>query len=88
MPEAHQRIMKVAMQALGLKTTTKQGIEMQKAAAEMRAAGVQLNTWSEADMATYRAAVATTWEEYATTPEAKELLGAHLSFLKEIGAVE
>ncbi|MGK0229686.1 MAG: hypothetical protein ACI9US_002358, partial [Gammaproteobacteria bacterium] len=26
--------------------------------------------------------------EYATTAEAKELLGAHLSFLREIGAVE
>jgi len=88
MPEAHQRIMKVAMQALALKTTTKQGIEMQKAASEMRAAGVTLNTWSEEDMAKYREAVATTWEEYATTPEAKELLGAHLDFLKEIGAVE
>ena len=88
MPEAHKRIMKVAMQALGLKTTTKQGIEMQKAAAELRAAGVELNTWSDEDMGKYRAAVAETWEEYATTPEAKELLGAHLSFLKEIGAVE
>jgi len=88
MPDAHKRIMKVAMQALGLKTTTKQGIEMQKAAAELRAAGVELNTWSDEDMGKYRAAVAETWEEYATTPEAKELLGAHLSFLKEIGAVE
>ena len=39
-------------------------------------------------MAKYRAAVATTWEEYATTPEAKELLGAHLDFLTEIGAIE
>jgi TRAP-type mannitol/chloroaromatic compound transport system substrate-binding protein len=88
MPEAHKRIMKVAMQALGLKTTTKQGIEMQKAAAELRAGGVALNTWSDEDMAVYRKAVASTWEEYATTPEAKELLGAHLDFLKEIGAIE
>lgn len=88
MPEAHQRIIKVAMQALALKTTTKQDIEMQKAAAELRAKGVVLNTWSEEDMAKYRAAVASTWKEYATTAEAKELLGAHLDFLKEIGAVE
>jgi TRAP-type mannitol/chloroaromatic compound transport system substrate-binding protein len=88
MPEAHQRIMKVGMQALGLKTTSKQEIEMQKAATELRAAGVTLNTWGEEDMAVYRAAVASTWEEYATTAESKELLAAHLAFLKEIGAVE
>ncbi|MGK0281836.1 MAG: TRAP-type mannitol/chloroaromatic compound transport system substrate-binding protein, partial [Patiriisocius sp.] len=88
MPEAHKRILKVGMQALGLKTTTKQDIEMQKAAAAMRAKGVTLSTWAEEDMAKYRAAVAETWGEYATTAEAKELLGAHLSFLREIGAVE
>ncbi len=88
MPEAHKRIMKVAMQSLALKTTTKQAIEIQKAAAEMRAAGVTLHTWPDEEMAKYRAAVAETWTEYATTPEAKELLSAHLDFLKSIGAVE
>jgi TRAP-type mannitol/chloroaromatic compound transport system substrate-binding protein len=88
MPEAHKRILKVGMQALGLKTTTKQDIEMQKAAAAMRAKGVTLSTWAEEDMAKYRAAVAETWVEYATTAESKELLGSHLSFLKEIGAID
>ena len=44
MPEAHQRIMTVAMQSLALKTTTKQDIEMQKAAAELRANGCLLYT--------------------------------------------
>lgn len=88
MPEAHKRIMKVAMQSLALKTTTKQAIEIQKAATEMRAAGVTLHTWPDEEMAKYRAAVAETWTEYATTPEAKELLSAHLDFLKSIGAVE
>jgi len=88
MPEAHQRILTVAMQALALKTTTKQDIEIQKAAAEMRNAGVTLHTWPEEEMAKYREAVAATWTEYATTPEAKELLSAHLDFLKEIGAVK
>jgi len=88
MPEAHQRIMTVAMQALALKTTTKQDIEIQKKAAEMREAGVTLYTWPEEEMAKYREAVAATWEEYATTPEAKELLGAHLDFLKGLGAIK
>ena len=88
MPEAHQRILTVAMQALALKTTTKQQIEMEKAAAELRDSGVTLYTWSEEEMGKYREAVTATWEEYATTPEAKELLAAHLDFLKDIGAVK
>ena len=88
MPDSHKRILKVGMQSLALKTTTKQDIEMQKAAAVLRAQGVTLYTWPEEEMAKYRAAVATTWVEYATTPEAKELLAAHLDFLKEIGAIE
>lgn len=88
MPEAHQRILTVAMQALALKTTTKQDIEMQKAATEMRAKGVTLYTWPEEEMQKYREAVAATWKEYATTPESKELLAAHLDFLKDIGAVK
>ena len=88
MPEAHRRILTVAMQALALKTTTKQGIEMEKAAVELRENGVTLSAWSEEDLATYREAVTETWVEYATTPEAKELLAAHLDFLKEIGAVK
>ena len=88
MPEAHQRILTVAMQALALKTTTKQDIEMQKAAAELREKGVTLYTWPEEEMQKYREAVAATWVEYATTPESKELLAAHLDFLKDIGAVK
>jgi len=72
----------------GADASTMQDIEMQKAAAELRAKGVTLYTWPEEEMAKYREAVATTWEEYATTPEAKELLAAHLDFLKEIGAIE
>jgi len=87
MPDAHKRIIKVAMQALALKNTSLGEIEIAKAAAKMREEGVNLYTWSEADMQTYREAVAAAWDEYATTPEAKELLESHLSFLSSIGAL-
>jgi len=87
MPEHHQRIMKVAMQALGLKNTSVQEIASAEAARDLREKGITLHVWSEEDMQTYRDAVAASWEEYATTPEAKSLLEAHLAFLRNIGAL-
>ena len=38
--------------------------------------------------AKYRDAVQTAWGEFATTPEAKELLNSHLTFLRGIGAMK
>ncbi len=87
MPEAHQRIMKVAMQALALKNTSAGALAVAKAATEQAEAGVTLHTWLEEDKAIYRAAVAESWEEYATTPESKTLLQSHIDFLKSIGAL-
>ena len=87
MPDSHKRIMKVAMQALGLKNTSIGEIAIAKAAAEQAAKGVNLYTWSAEDMQTYRDAVAAAWDEYATTPESKELLQSHLDFLKSLGAL-
>ncbi|WP_341367800.1 TRAP transporter substrate-binding protein [Yoonia sp. BS5-3] len=87
MPEHHRAIMRVAMQALGLKNTTVQEIASAEAANDLRNQGVTLHTWSDADMQTYRNAVAESWDEYATTPESKSLLESHLSFLQSIGAL-
>ena len=88
MPEHHRAIIRVAMQALALKNTTVQEIAMAEAARELREKGVTLHQWSEEDMQTYRDAVAESWDEYATTPEAKSLLESHLTFLRNIGALE
>ena len=87
MPEAHQRIMRVAMQSLALKNTSAGALAIAKAATEQAEAGVTLHNWPEEDRAAYRAAVAEAWDEFATTDEAKALLGSHLDFLKSIGAL-
>jgi TRAP-type mannitol/chloroaromatic compound transport system substrate-binding protein len=88
MPEHHRAIVKVAMQALALKNTSLQEVEIAKAATALREKGVTLHQWSEEDMQTYRNAVAESWAEYATTPESQGLLESHLSFLREIGSLE
>lgn len=88
MPAHHQAIMKVAMQALALRNATINEVENAKNAKKLRAEGVNLYAWPEAELVKYRSAVKTAWEEFATTPEAKSLLKSHLDFLTELGAVK
>ena len=88
MPDHHKAILKVGMQALGLKNTTINEVKNAETAKKLRADGVKLNTWSEDDMNVYRAAVQEAWTEFATTPEAKELLQSHIDFLKQMGAMK
>ena len=38
------------------------------------------------ELGKYRAAVQSAWVDFATTPEAKDLLNSHLDFLRSIGA--
>jgi len=68
MPAHHKSILKVGMQALGLKNST-------------------INEVKNAQTA-YRGAVQESWEEFATTPEAKELLASHVAFLRDLGAMK
>lgn len=88
MPAEHQAILKVGMQALGLKNTTINEVQNAKNAVTMAEKGLNMYQWSEADMAVYRGAVQEAWTEFATTPESQELLGAHLAFLRDIGAMK
>jgi len=88
MPADHQAILKVGMQALGLKNTTINEVQNAKNAVTMAEKGLNMYQWSEADMAVYRGAVQEAWTEFATTPESQELLGAHLAFLRDIGAMK
>jgi TRAP-type mannitol/chloroaromatic compound transport system substrate-binding protein len=85
MPEYQQRIMKVAMQALALKTALTFEKKNAEAAAELRAKGVTLSAWSAEDLQTFRDAAQATWPEFASTPEAKDLVEAHLSYLRALG---
>ena len=85
MPEHHQRIMKVAMEALALRTALTFEKANAEAAAQLRDQGVTLSQWSPEDLAEFRAAAQATWPEFATTPEAEALVEAHMSYLRQLG---
>ena len=88
MPASHQAIMKVAMQALALRNATANEVANAQTAKDLRAKGVNLYEWAPEDLQSYRDAVQAGWTEFATTPESKELLESHISFLKDLGAMK
>ncbi len=85
MPEHHQRIMKVGMEALALRTALTFEKKNAEAAAMLREKGVTLSQWAPEELAKFRAAAQATWPEFATTPEAKALVEAHLKYLRQLG---
>ncbi|WP_435257311.1 TRAP transporter substrate-binding protein [Thioclava sp. FR2] len=85
MPENQKRIMTTAMQKLALQQALTAEYENNKAAAELKAAGVTLWNLSTEDRAAFRAAAVSTWPEFATTDEAKALVAAHTEYLKSQG---
>ncbi|MEP2261393.1 MAG: TRAP transporter substrate-binding protein DctP, partial [Paracoccaceae bacterium] len=87
MPEAHQRIMKVAMEALALRTALTFEKKNAEAAAQLREQGVTLSQWAPDELQKFRDAAQATWPEFADTPEAEALVEAHLTYLKQLGLV-
>jgi TRAP-type C4-dicarboxylate transport system substrate-binding protein len=87
MPEHHQRIMKVTMEALALRTALTFEKKNAEAAAQLRAEGVTLSQWAPEELAKFRAAAQATWPEFADTPEAKALVESHLAYLTQLGLV-
>lgn len=87
MPESQQRIMKVAMEALALRTALTFEKKNAEAAAQLRKQGVTLSQWSPEELAKFRAVAQATWPEFADTPEAKALVASHLAYLKQLGLV-
>ncbi len=88
MPAHHQAILKVAMQALALRNATANEVNNARTAKELRAKGINLYEWSEEELNKYRAAVKSGWTEFATTPEAQDLLNSHIEFLVELGLMQ
>jgi len=88
MPAHHKRIMQVAMQALALQQGMTSAKANAEAAAALREQGVVLENWSPEDRAAFRKAAIDTWPEFATTPEAKELVASHIAYLKELGVIK
>ena len=87
MPEHHQRIMKVAMESLALRTALQFQVLNTQAAARLREQGVTLHEWSTEDRQQFRDAAQATWPEFATSPEAEALVDSHLSYLRQLGLV-
>ncbi|MEM8729594.1 MAG: TRAP transporter substrate-binding protein [Pseudomonadota bacterium] len=87
MPAYQQRIMKVAMEALALRTALTFEKANAEAAAMLVAEGVTLHQWAPEDLQTFRDAAQATWPEFATTPEAKALVESHMNYLTQLGLV-
>ncbi len=88
MPAHHKAILKVGMQALALKNTSINEVKNAENSVKMAEKGVKMYEWAPEESAKYRTAVQSAWTDYATTPEAKELLNSHLNFLRGIGAMK
>lgn len=88
MPAHHQAILKVGMQALGLKNTTINEVKNAQNSVALAEQGVNMYEWAPEEMAKYRAAVQSAWVDFATTPESQAMLDSHLNFLRELGAME
>ena len=87
MPEHHQRIMKVAMEALALRTALTFEKANAEAVAKLKSEGVTIHQWAPEELAKFRAAAQATWPEFATTPEAQDLVKAHMAYLEQLGLV-
>ena len=87
MPEYQRRIMEVAMEKLALRQALTSAKANAEAARDLRAAGVEIWDWSPEDRGAFREAAISTWPEFATTQEAKDLVASHQAYLKSIGVL-
>jgi len=85
MPEHHRRIMEVAMEKLALRQALAGDKANNEAAAELRASGVTIHDWSAEDRRKFHGAAQSSWDEFATSPEAKDLVASHKGYLKSLG---
>ena len=85
MPENQRRIMEVAMEKLALRQALAGEQANNEAAAKLKAAGVTISDWSADDRRAFHAAAQATWDEFATTDEAKALVASHKAYLKTLG---
>ena len=85
MPEHHRRIMQVAMEKLALRQALAGEKANNEAAAELTAAGITVSNWSPEDRRKFHAAAQASWADFATSPEAEDLVASHKAYLKSLG---
>ncbi|SIT05433.1 TRAP transporter substrate-binding protein [Paracoccus saliphilus] len=89
LPEHHKTIIKIAVDKLSHDVVTRMFVDNNRTATELRAKGVELSDWSDADRAKFREAAVATWDEWASkTPETATMVESHKSFLTSIGFFE
>lgn len=88
MPEAHRRIMSVAMESLALRTALTFEKKNAEAAVSLAANGVEISDWTPEERAKFRKAALDAWGPFATTDEAKALVQSHMDYLRVLGLVE
>lgn len=83
-----QRIIDTAMQKLALQTALTFEKKNAEAVAELKAEGVTIHTWTDEDLATFRAAAQKAWDSWAEkTPEAAALVKSHREYLTQLGLI-
>jgi TRAP-type C4-dicarboxylate transport system substrate-binding protein len=85
MPDSHRRIMEVAMEKLALRQALAGEKANNEAAAALKEKGVTIHDWTPEDRRKFHAAAQASWDEFATTDEAKALVASHKNYLKSIG---
>jgi TRAP-type C4-dicarboxylate transport system substrate-binding protein len=85
MPAHQRRIMEVAMEKLALRQAMAGDKANNEAAIKLREAGVTISDWSSEDRRKFHGAAQASWDEFATSPEAKDLVTSHKAYLKSLG---
>jgi TRAP-type C4-dicarboxylate transport system substrate-binding protein len=77
--------MEVAMEKLALRQAMAGDKANNEAAIKLREAGVTISDWSSEDRRKFHGAAQASWDEFATSPEAKDLVTSHKAYLKSLG---
>lgn len=86
LPDDLKAIVEVAMEKLSFRNSLSFQVEMGKSATKLQKEGVTLYNWSAKDREAFRTFAQKKWQEWGDkTPEARELVDSHVSFMKEIG---
>lgn len=88
LPEDQQRIFEAAVDQIAIEVPTRSTIADQKAAAELREAGVSLYDWSSEDRAQFRKVAQEVWLDWAgRSPIAKKTFDSHVAYMKQLGII-
>jgi len=80
---------KKAMEKAAMSVTKLMETKNAEAVKELKAKGVTLHNFSKSDRAKFRTAAMQSWEQWKTkTPEAKDLIESHMSYMKKIGLIK